>query len=384
MSATRILVAGGGAVGLAFAAACDGFEFDVFESTPARASALSEGIDLRVFALSPGTRAFLRDLGAWEAMDPARIAPVRRMEVFGDAGSSLSFAPRPGESLAWIVEGNRMIAGLEEAVAAHASINVHRGASAREFSAAADHARVELEDGTSIAGDLLVGADGPDSRVRATFGIEAHEESYEESAVVAHFDCEKAHEGVARQWFRDDGVLAWLPLPGKRVSIVWSAPQAIAEGLCAMKPEDLASRVREAGGSRLGDMGLISAVARFPLRLIRVADPVKPGVALIGDAAHAVHPLAGQGVNLGYQDARCLARILAERSALERPGDLRLLRRYARARREDVSAMQFVTDGLDHLFAARGPGIAALRGFGLRLVDRQEWAKRALATRAMR
>jgi 2-polyprenyl-6-methoxyphenol hydroxylase-like FAD-dependent oxidoreductase len=134
----------------------------------------------------------------------------------------------------------------------------------------------------------------------------------------------------------------------------------------------------------LGRLQLISAIGKFPLRLIRVADPVKPGVALVGDAAHAVHPLAGQGVNLGFQDARCLAAILAGRSPLERPGDLRVLRRYARARREDVSAMQFVTDGLDQLFAARSPGIAALRNFGLRLVDRQDWAKRALAARAMR
>src|SRR5213076_932784 len=127
-----------------------------------------------------------------------------------------------------------------------------------------------------------------------------------------------------------------------------------------------------------------SAVARFPLRSIRVAEPVVAGAALVGDAAHAVHPLAGQGVNLGFQDARSLARVLAERSALERPGDLRVLRRYARSRREEVSAMQFVTAGLDHLFAARGPGIAALRNFGLRFMDRQEWAKRALAARAMR
>jgi len=125
-------------------------------------------------------------------------------------------------------------------------------------------------------------------------------------------------------------------------------------------------------------------VARFPLRLVRVADPVRPGVALAGDAAHAVHPLAGQGMNLGFQDAKALAAALAERSPLERPGDLRVLRRYARARRGDVAAMQFVTDGLDHLFAARAPGMAALRNFGLRLVDRQDWAKRALAARAMR
>src|SRR5258706_6640196 len=276
-----------------------------------------------------------------------------------------------------------MLAALEEAVAANPSIRIHRGSAARQFSAGADHARIELEAAT-LDGELLVGADGPDSNVRSTFGIAADEETYAESAVVAHFDCEKPHEGIARQWFRRDGVLAWLPLSGKRISIVWSAPQLVAEELCALQPSLLETRVRDAGGSLLGEMGLISAVARFPLRLIRVADPVKPGVALIGDAAHAVHPLAGQGVNLGFQAARCLVRILAERSALERPGDVRVLRRYARARREDVSAMQFVTDGLDHLFAARGPGIAALRNFGLRFMDRQEWAKRALASRAMR
>jgi 2-polyprenylphenol 6-hydroxylase len=383
VSNARILVAGGGAVGLAFAAACEGFEVDVFEASAARVDALPEAIDLRVFALSSGTRAFLRDIGAWDALDASRIAAVRRMEVFGDEGSRISFAPRPGESLAWIVEGNRLLAALEEA-AMSPTIRIHRPATPSRLSATADQARVELEDGSAFEAGLLIGADGPDSHVRSTFGIGAEEEPYDESAVVAHFDCEVPHDGIARQWFRPDGVLAWLPLPGARVSIVWSAPQAIAEELCALPPAQLAARVRDAGSATLGDMTLFSTVARFPLRLIRVDDPVKPGVALIGDAAHAVHPLAGQGMNLGLQDARCLARVLAERTPLERPGDLRVLRRYARARREDVRAMQFVTDGLDHLFAARAPGIAALRNFGLRLVDRQDWAKRALAARAMR
>lgn len=382
MSLARMLVAGGGPVGLALAAACEGFEVDVVEAS-ARVEGLPDALDLRVYALSPGTRALLREIGAWDELEAARIAPVRRMEVFGDEGSRLRFAPARGDSLAWVVEGNRLAAALEAAIASRAGIRIHRGA-ARAFSAAAGHARIELDDGVALEGDLLVGADGPDSRVRSTFGIGAEEHAYAESAVVAHFDCERAHDGVARQWFRPDGVLAWLPLPGKRISIVWSAPQAIAEELSAMKPSDLESRVRQAGDEALGALRLASSTARFPLRVIRVEDPVKPGVALVGDAAHALHPLAGQGMNLGFQDARCLARVLSERTPLERPGDLRLLRRYARARREDVAAMQFVTDGLDHLFAARAPGLAALRNFGLRLVDRQDWAKRALAARAMR
>ena len=380
----RLLIAGGGPVGLALAAACDNADVEVVEASTPRDAPLPSELDLRVYALSPGSRAMLRDIGAWDALDAARIAPVRRMAVFGDGSSSLSFAPPAGETLAWIVEGNRLAAALDEAIGARGEIRVRRGETASDFEASAERAAIALESGERLEGDLLVGADGPDSRVRARFGIEAEEHRYDESAVVAHFDCERPHEGIARQWFRADGVLAWLPLPGRGVSIVWSAPQAIADELADLPAEALEARVAQAGARTLGAMRLISSVGRFPLRLVRVADPVRPGVALAGDAAHAVHPLAGQGLNLGFQDAKALAAILAERSAVERPGDLRVLRRYARARREDVSAMQFVTDGLDHLFAARAPGVAALRNFGLRLVDRQEWAKRALAARAMR
>jgi len=210
------------------------------------------------------------------------------------------------------------------------------------------------------------------------------EEPYGEAAVVANFETERDHEAVARQWFRPDGVLAWLPLPGRRISIVWSTAAAHAEELAALDERAFERRVRDAGAASLGDLRLISAIARFALRSIRVADPVLAGAALVGDAAHAVHPLAGQGVNLGLQDSRCLAETLEHRSALERPGDLRVLRRYARGRREDVTAMHFVTDSLDRLFASGNPGARRLRNLGLALVDSQEWAKAALANRAMR
>jgi 2-octaprenyl-6-methoxyphenol hydroxylase len=243
---------------------------------------------------------------------------------------------------------------------------------------------VQLEGGDRLEGDLLVGADGPDSRVRSLLGLAADEQGYGEDAIIGNFEVEREHGDTARQWFRADGVLAWLPLPGRRISIVWSTPRASADALLALDAATFADRVREAGGSALGDMRLVTPAPRFPLRLIRVERTVAPGAALIGDAAHAVHPLAGQGVNLGFQDAKVLAEEIAGRSPLERAGDLRVLRRYARGRREDVTAMQFVTDSLDKLFAAEGSGASWLRNAGLQIVDSQAWAKGALADRAMR
>lgn len=383
MSRPRILVAGAGPVGLALACACRDFNVTLLEAAPER-PAPAEAYDLRILALSSGTRAFLRDIGAWDHLDPRRIAPVRRMEVFGGEGAKLSFSGRAGSALAWIVEAGRLTRALEEQAASIPELATRHGKGAAGFEADAAGVAVTLEDGERIEGDLLVGADGPDSRVRTLLGLDAEEKPYGEDAIVANFEAGKEHGDCARQWFRPDGVLAWLPLPGRRISIVWSAPAAIAGELAALEAGALERRVRDAGGAALGDLRLVSKVARFPLRLIRVDRLVAPGVALVGDAAHGIHPLAGQGVNLGFQDARVLADELAGRSPVERVGDLRVLRRYARSRREDVTAMQFVTDSLDKLFAAEGKRASWLRDAGLKLVDGQSLLKQALADRAMR
>lgn len=383
MSEGRIVVGGAGPVGLSFACACRGIDVVVADPAPAPASP-GDDFDLRVFAVSPGTRTFLRDIEAWERMDPTRIAAVRRMEIFGDGDGKLAFSGRAGMPLAWIVEGNRLSAALEEQAATLPNVSIRRGARVSACTASESGASVTLDGGDTVQADLLVGADGPDSPVRGMLGLAADEVSYEEIAIVANFSTEESHGEVARQWFRKDGVLAWLPLPGKRMSIVWSAPKGVADELSALDARAFERRVREAGAAVLGDLELISGIGRFALRVVRVERTVAPGAALIGDAAHAVHPLAGQGVNLGFQDARLLADEVSERSALERPGDLRVLRRYARQRREDVTAMQFVTDRLDKLFAADNRGLSVLRNAGLDLVDRQGWIKGVLAGRAMR
>ena len=358
-------------------------EVQVIDPSP-RAAAPAEPFDVRIFALSAGTRSFLREVGAWDRLDATRVAPVRRMEVFGDRGAKLAFSGRPGTALAWIVEAGRLSWALEEQAGSLGNVAIRRCRRVEGLEAGAGGARVRLDEGETLDVDLLVGADGPESRIRELLGAPVEQRPYGETAIVANFDTEKDHGHCARQWFREDGVLAWLPLPERRISIVWSAPDAVAGELAALAPLDLAARVRDAGGACLGDLAPASRAAAFALRLTVVDRTVSEGVALMGDAAHGVHPLAGQGVNLGFQDAQALAREIGERSPLERPGDLRLLRRYARARREDVTAMQFVTDGLDRLFASGAPGVSWLRNAGLSLVDRQSWIKGALADRAMR
>ena len=379
----RVVVVGGGAVGLAFAAACTD-EVTVLEGGPPRPIADPDAFDIRVFALSEGTRAFLRGIGAWQRMPADRIAAVARMEVFGDDGASrLGFAAPGGRPLAWIAEGNRMARAIGDS-ARQRGATIRAGSALRGVAARPGGARAELEDGTVLEADLLVGADGADSRVRRELGLAAHAKRYPETAIVAHFRCEKPHAGTARQWFRRDGILAWLPLPGERISMVWSARGGLADELAALDPAVLAQRVRDAGGAALGDLAPDSESARFPLRLVRVPRIAVPGAVLVGDAAHGVHPLAGQGVNLGFQDAASLARTLGSRSPLERPGDFGLLRRHERSRRADVDAMQFVTDRLEWLFGidARLAGMA--RNAGLRAVDATAWAKRLLAAHAMR
>jgi len=383
MSAPRIAIAGAGPVGLSLACALRGCEVHVVEAAT-RAPEIPEPFDVRILALSAGTRSFLREIGAWERLDLRRVTPVQRMEVFGDAGSRLAFSGRPGAPLAWIVEAGRLSAALETQATSLEGVFLRRGLRATGVRASADGVRLALSDGGGVEADLLVAADGPDSAVRSFLGLDATERPYGETAVVANFEVEHEHGNVARQWFTGDGVLAWLPLPGRRISIVWSAPAALGEELAALDGEALARRVQDAGHATLGAMRRISPAAAFPLRLITVSRIVVPGVALVGDAAHAVHPLAGQGVNLGFQDARALAAEVEGRSPLERPGDLRLLRRYARGRREDVAAMQFVTDGLDRLFASRARAVAWLRNAGLDLVDRQPLVKGLLAERAVR
>jgi ubiquinone biosynthesis UbiH/UbiF/VisC/COQ6 family hydroxylase len=387
-----VVIGGAGLVGLAVATALarEGLEVAVVDRARVAADDPDPATwDARVYAISPGSANFLRALGAWQNLPADRIAPIEAMDVAGDAGGRLEFSAYDlGErALAWIVEERALRAALLQSAFA-AGVHVQGGAPFVGLYFAADRGTLVLDDaGTprELAARLVVGADGIRSWVREAAGIQADPRPYGQVGVVANFACERAHHGIARQWFRRDGsILAWLPLPGRRISIVWSAPQALADLLLALAPDELTRRVAEAGDQALGTLAPVTPAAGFPLQIMRLPTVVGHRLALVGDAAHGVHPLAGQGVNLGFGDALALAQVIAERGPVGDPGAAMLLGRFARKRAEPVQAMQAVTDGLTKLFSPRYPLLRPLRNAGMTAVDRLPLLKLRLAQPALR
>jgi len=383
-----VLVAGAGLVGLALAAALarNGMSVTLLDRVQPSAATDPATWDQRVYAISPGSAAFLARLGAWQALSCERIEAIESMRIVGDTGATLNFsAYEIGErALAWIVEERSLRAALLPAVHVP-GIDSVSGAEFASLAWSAQEGTLTLADGRRYSARLIVGADGVNSWVRHAAGIVAEPRPYGQQGVVANFDCDLAHHGCARQWFRDDGsVLAWLPLPGRRISIVWSAPDALARELLALSPEALSERVADAGAKVLGELRMITPPAGFALSSLRLPTSVAHRMALVGDAAHGVHPLAGQGVNLGFGDAQALAAVLSERGPVGDAGAPILLERFARRRAEPVLAMHAVTDGLVRLFGPRTPWLRTLRNAGLSAVDRLPMIKRALAQPALR
>jgi ubiquinone biosynthesis UbiH/UbiF/VisC/COQ6 family hydroxylase len=374
-------VVGAGLAGLALARAARGLDVALVGETP---PAVGEGDDARVYAVTPGNADFLDRLGAWQRLAPGRMTPVRAMHVFGDDGrSALAFdAYRAGvPALAWIVEDSALQAALRASLAGEERVRALERLERLEISREA--ALLRLADGRTLRARLVVGADGARSQVREQAGIAATRTPYAQRAVVANYACERAHRDAAYQWFRGGEVLALLPLPGQRVSMVWSVGDARAERLLRLEPGALAREVGEASCQVLGALALEGRARAFPLQRLAAERLVAPRVALVGDAAHVIHPLAGQGANLGLQDARRLAATLADREPGRDPGELRLLRRYARARAGDVWAMDATVHGLFRLFRSPARPVALLRNAGLNLTGQLPVLRNLLMRRAM-
>jgi 2-polyprenylphenol 6-hydroxylase len=345
---------------------------------PAGGASSGSAFDPRVYALTPGNVRFLEDLRVWRDLAPERLAPVHEMRVYGDDGAVLHLDAYDAgvPELAWIVEDEALQRalwnGLDAAPGTCERLDLNE-----------THARLAFSEGHSVAARLVVGADGAHSFIRRAAGIDAVERDFGQTALVANFHCARPHHNVAYQWFQGGPVLALLPLPGAQMSMVWSLPRAEAGRMAALPADGLAKEVQVASKGALGELAKASELRSFPLRRLSARRLVAPRVALAGDAAHVIHPLAGQGLNLGLQDARALAAVLNGRAPGRDPGDARLLRRYERARAEPILLMDALVTGLFELHALPGPWIARLRGLGLNLGERLPVLKNLLMRQAM-
>jgi 2-octaprenylphenol hydroxylase len=388
-SSFDVVVAGGGMVGAAFAVACAGrgLSIAVIEAREPRRDWPAGEIDLRVSALSRASQRILERLGAWGRIAELGASPYREMHVWDAVGKgSIHFdsAELGEQDLGHIVENRVIQLALWERLEASEDIELLCPAKGGEIALDEDSAVLDLEDGRRVRARLLVGADGRDSWVRDRVGIATQGWLYDQEAIVANVRIGEPHRETAWQRFLPTGPLAFLPLRDGRCSIVWSVAESRARELMAMDEPGFRRELEQAIEGRLGRIGEIGPRGAFPLRLQHAKEYVRPHLALIGDAAHAVHPLAGQGVNLGFLDAAQLAASLDEALAKRRDiGGLWALRRYERARRGDNMLMLSAMDGFKRLFSTGNLPLAALRSAGLAAADRLTPVKRLFMQQAL-
>lgn len=386
---TPIVVCGTGIAGLACALALarKGQKVTLLGPRHAKAVANPEHYSARVYAISPASQKFLASLGVWDLLPAERLTPVQTMEISGDADGRLNLSAwqNAQPELAWIVESSEIERVLMQAVQFVGVPWV------TEKFASYVPGRLTTDGDTVLTADLFVAADGAQSSLRAAAGIPVDIKPYGATALVAHFTCERPHHGAALQWFGQDGVLALLPMPdivsGHQVSMVWSMKEAQAHALLDTPQAEqgplLSAMLAQATGGRLGALTQCAPLYDFALTLNQ-SPMIAEGLALVGDAAHRLHPLAGQGLNLGLGDVQALVDVIAGRELFRSAGDPILLRRYRRARAEPVLAMRCMTDGLHKLFDMQAAPAAWLRNVGMNLIEKLPFIKRQLISGASR
>ena len=365
-----VAIRGQGPVGMALALALSrlGLSIGIVPAEPVAVE--TQKADIRAYALNAAARGLLADLKVWDALAADAVTPVEVMRIEGDRRerSRLDFSAwqQGTEALAWIVDAAELDAALRAAL---------------RF---APHVRWLVG---GFCADLTALAEGKDSASRKALGVSFERSAYDQIAVAARLTASVAHAHTARQWFRSPDVLALLPLdrpvPGRSYALVWSLPSARAREQLAADVDAFEAALNAASAGAAGTLSLAGARAGWPLALARADRICGPGWVVLGDAAHVVHPLAGQGLNLGFGDVAALARVLAAREPWRALGDEALLRRYARQRALPIQAMAAVTDGLLHLFAADHPVLEELRNRGLSLLNHLSPLKRALTARAL-
>ena len=344
--------------------------------------------DLRVFAMSRASERLLTVCGIWNSLPASRVFPYERMCVWDAGGTptgpgSLTFdCAQIGEpNLGHIVDGKALQWQCLQAARA-AGVLLIEG-TVKTVRAGDGDVALLLRDGRELRGTLLAAADGTESKTRELLGIDTAGHAYQQDALVAHVQTARGHANTAWQRFLHTGPVALLPLNDGRCSIVWSAARSQAALLRAMDPESFGAALTEASGGALGQCTLTTPLASFPLKLQYALDYARPRAVLLGDAAHVVHPLAGQGLNLGLLDCAALSQVLSEAGGVENYGDTQYLRRYERWRRSENVVAAAAFDGLERIFSNSDPLSTGLRTAGLGAVARMPFVKRGFAQRAL-
>jgi 2-octaprenylphenol hydroxylase len=394
-AAFDVVIVGGGMVGAALCALLANAGMHVALVEAHDAPLLPDTLDLmqpapRVSALTPVSQRLLTQLNAWPAMVAARVTPYRYMHVWdGEGSGAIRFsADEAGVPvLGHIVENQVTLAALNAQIVGHPKVTRIDGAGVKALQTTATGRWLTLDNGHTLHAPLVVAADGAHSTLRALAEIAVSEDDMGQHAVVTTVRCEKPHAGTARQVFLAGEPLAFLPLTvaddDHYCSIVWSTTPDRAKALCELSEEALGEALGTAFEYRLGRVEVRDSAYRFPLVQRHAREYVQPHLALVGDAAHSIHPLAGQGVNLGLMDAAVLAEEVIQAWRRGAPwGDERILARYARRRRGDNAAMLGLMKGFKGLFGAKNPALTLVRNVGMSSMNRLVPIKRVLMRQA--
>lgn len=383
-----VLIIGGGMVGatLACALAEQPLQVGLIDPAAQPATVPTDTFDLRVSAITRASQRVFMALGVWDTMTSRRVSPFREMHVWESERHALHFdsADLSEPYLGHIIENSVITASLYERLTQQDNLRLWLGQSCQRLERSDDTWRVHLADGTHISADLLVGADGSRSWLRQQLGITVRGWDYAQAALVTYVKTQQSHQETAWQRFLPQGPLAFLPLTDGYSSIVWSTAPEHAAQLCQLEAAQFAQELESAFESRLGAITEVGPRATFPLRFLMAEQYVQHGMALVGDAAHTIHPLAGQGVNLGLLDAAALAEVISAATVARRDiASLQTLRRYERWRKAENMSMLVMVDQLQRLYGLQQPAWRWLRDTGMGLINSLAPVKHELIEHAM-
>lgn len=384
-----VAIIGGGMVGATLACALGKTSLNVVVIDPSTHEPPTNKtkFDLRVSAITRGSQRIFEHLDVWQDMESQRVSPFREMRVWEQQGAGeLHFdsAELSEPYLGHIIENRVILSSLYQRLAQLTNIQLMLGQRCAAMQYEQDAWQLSLADGENVTAKLVIGADGSHSWVRQQCAITSRGWDYDQSALVTYVKTSLSHQDTAWQRFLQDGPLAFLPLTDGYSSIVWSTSPAHVSHLLALSDQDFALELASAYEGRLGDITEIGARASFPLRFMAAEHYILPGMALVGDAAHTIHPLAGQGVNLGILDAATLFDVIQQ--AINRQqsiGAQKVLRRYERWRKSENMDMLVMVDQIQRLFGAQHTGLQWLRNRGMTGLNRLTPIKNLIIDHAM-